>query len=160
MLVMKFGGTSVADAAAIALVVAIVAAAPESRLVAAACAGAGLDPRWTGPPPAAPRPPWGAAGPTTRPRSHAAKRDAPSGTALALERAMHRGGYARPIHVSSTRAGSIPGTHTVGFDGPAETVTLTHTTRDRSTFARGALEAARWMRGRHGWFTMREVLGL
>lgn len=73
---------------------------------------------------------------------------------------MHRGGYARPIHVSSTRAGSIPGTHTVGFDGPAETVTLTHTTRDRSTFARGALEAARWMRGRHGWFTMREVLGL
>jgi len=91
---------------------------------------------------------------------HAAKRDAPSGTALALERAMTRGGYPRPIDVSSTRAGSIPGTHTVGFDGPAETVTLTHATRDRSTFARGALEAARWVRGRKGWFTIRDVLGL
>ena len=91
---------------------------------------------------------------------HAAKRDAPSGTALALERALARGGYTRPIDVSSTRAGSMPGTHTVGFDGPAETVTLTHTTRDRSTFARGALEAARWVNGRQGWFTLRDVLGL
>jgi len=91
---------------------------------------------------------------------HAAKRDAPSGTALALARAMARSGYARPIDVASTRAGSIPGTHTVGFDGPAETVTLAHATRDRSTFARGALEAARWVRGRRGWFTIRDVLGL
>lgn len=91
---------------------------------------------------------------------HAAKRDSPSGTALALERAMARGGFARPIDVSSTRAGSIPGTHTIGFDGPAETVTLTHATRDRSTFARGALESARWVAGRRGWFTLADVLGL
>ncbi len=75
---------------------------------------------------------------------HAAKKDAPSGTALLLERAMEEAGYPRPIDVSSTRAGSIPGTHTVGFDGPAETVTLTHTARDRAVFARGALEAAKW----------------
>ena len=67
---------------------------------------------------------------------------------------------ARPIDVSSTRAGAIPGTHTVGFDAPAETITLTHTARDRSVFARGALEAARWVHGRKGWFTMRDVLGL
>ena len=46
------------------------------------------------------------------------------------------------------------------FDGPAETVTLTHTVRDRSTFAHGALRAARWVQGQQGWFTMRDVLGL
>jgi 4-hydroxy-tetrahydrodipicolinate reductase len=91
---------------------------------------------------------------------HAAKRDAPSGTALELERAMRQQGYEQPIDVSSTRAGSIPGTHTIGFDAAAETITLTHTTRDRTVFARGALQAATWLRGRRGWFTMRDVLGI
>jgi len=91
---------------------------------------------------------------------HHAKKDAPSGTALLLKAAMERAGFARPIDVSSTRAGYIPGTHTIGFDGPAETITLTHTARDRSAFARGALMAAQWVKGRKGWFTMRDVLGL
>ncbi len=91
---------------------------------------------------------------------HAAKRDAPSGTALSLKAAMESSGYARPIDVAATRAGSVPGTHTIGFDGPSETITLTHTVRDRGTFARGALMAARWVRGRRGWYTMRDVLGL
>jgi 4-hydroxy-tetrahydrodipicolinate reductase len=91
---------------------------------------------------------------------HAAKKDAPSGTALMLRRALERGGYARPVDVSSTRAGSIPGTHTVGFDGPAETLAVVHTVRDRATFAHGALAAARWVVGKKGWFTMRDVLGL
>lgn len=91
---------------------------------------------------------------------HAAKRDAPSGTALTLRAAMEGARYVRPIDVASTRAGAIPGTHTVGFDGHGETVTLTHTARDRTIFARGALEAARWVAGRRGWFTMQDVLGL
>ena len=91
---------------------------------------------------------------------HRAKKDAPSGTALLLKAAMERAGFSRPIDVSSTRAGHIPGTHTIGFDGPAETITLTHTARDRSAFARGALTAAQWITGRKGWFTMRDVLGL
>jgi 4-hydroxy-tetrahydrodipicolinate reductase len=91
---------------------------------------------------------------------HAAKRDAPSGTALLLEAAMKGRAFNRPIDVSSTRAGSIPGTHTVGFDAPGETITLTHTARDRSGFARGALEAARWVHRRKGWFTMKDVLGI
>jgi len=90
---------------------------------------------------------------------HSAKKDAPSGTALLLKRAMTHGGYTRTIDVSSTRAGAIPGTHTVGFDGPAETVTLTHTVRDRAVFAHGALEAAKWLHGRRGWFTMSDMLG-
>lgn len=91
---------------------------------------------------------------------HAAKRDAPSGTALALRAAMRTAGYERDVDVSSTRAGRMPGTHTVGYDGPFDTITLTHTARDRATFARGALEAARWVRGRSGWFSMRDVLGI
>ena len=91
---------------------------------------------------------------------HAAKQDAPSGTALALRNAMQGAGYARDIDMSSTRAGRMPGMHTVGYDGPFDTITLTHTARDRATFARGALEAARWVSGRRGWFSMRDVLGI
>ena len=91
---------------------------------------------------------------------HAAKKDAPSGTALQLQTVLRDHGYSRPIDVSSTRAGSIPGTHTIGFDAAGETITLTHTARDRSGFARGALAAAKWVNGRKGWFTMRDVLGL
>jgi 4-hydroxy-tetrahydrodipicolinate reductase len=89
---------------------------------------------------------------------HAAKVDAPSGTALMLRKVMEDAGYLAGIDMSSTRAGSIPGVHEVGFDGPAETVTLTHTVRDRTVFARGALEAAKWLHGRQGWFTMRDMI--
>ena len=91
---------------------------------------------------------------------HSAKQDAPSGTAIGIGAAMRGAGYALPIDVASTRAGSIPGTHTVGFDSPADTITLTHTARDRTGFARGALAAAKWVNGRRGWFSMRDVLGL
>jgi 4-hydroxy-tetrahydrodipicolinate reductase len=89
---------------------------------------------------------------------HSAKKDAPSGTALQLKSAMERAGYTRRIDVTSTRAGAIPGTHQVGFDGPADTVTLTHTVRDRAVFARGALDAAKWLIGKRGWFTIKDML--
>jgi 4-hydroxy-tetrahydrodipicolinate reductase len=91
---------------------------------------------------------------------HSTKKDAPSGTALMLKQAMEKAGFARPIDVSSIRAGFIPGVHTVGFDGPADTITLTHSARDRSAFARGALLAATWVKGKRGWFDMHDVLGL
>jgi 4-hydroxy-tetrahydrodipicolinate reductase len=89
---------------------------------------------------------------------HATKRDAPSGTALLLRDAMAAAGYDRPVDVSSTRAGTIPGTHSVGFDGPSDTIELTHTARDRRGFASGALLAAQWIQGRRGWFSMMDVL--
>jgi 4-hydroxy-tetrahydrodipicolinate reductase len=91
---------------------------------------------------------------------HAAKRDAPSGTALLLREAMVAAGFRRPIDVSSTRAGMIPGTHTVGFDAASDTIELTHTARDRRGFAAGALLAARWIQGRTGWYSMRDVLSM
>jgi 4-hydroxy-tetrahydrodipicolinate reductase len=89
---------------------------------------------------------------------HAAKRDAPSGTALVLRDIMVGASYKRPIDMSSTRAGAIPGTHTIGFDGASDTIELTHRARDRRGFAAGALLAARWLEGRRGWFTMQDVL--
>ena len=89
---------------------------------------------------------------------HVMKKDAPSGTALAIKGGMERAGYQRPIDVSSTRVGSVPGTHTVGFDGPSETIEFTHTVRDRAVFARGALTAAKWLIGKQGWFSIRDLL--
>ncbi len=89
---------------------------------------------------------------------HAMKKDAPSGTALTIKAGMVRAGYDRPIDVSSTRVGAVPGTHTVGFDGPSETIEFTHTVRDRAVFARGALTAAQWLVGKHGWFSLRDML--
>jgi 4-hydroxy-tetrahydrodipicolinate reductase len=89
---------------------------------------------------------------------HAGKRDAPSGTALLLRDAMTRAGFARGIDISSTRAGMIPGTHTIGFDSASDTIELIHTARDRRGFAGGAIAAAEWLPGRVGWFSMADVL--
>jgi len=89
---------------------------------------------------------------------HVTKKDAPSGTALLLRDAMIGAGFARPIDVSSTRAGAIPGTHTIGFDCASDTIELRHTARDRQGFAGGALLAARFVAGRRGWFSMADVL--
>ena len=89
---------------------------------------------------------------------HAAKRDAPSGTALAIARTAERAG-GRPMPVTSIRTGSVPGTHEVIFDAPFEQVRLVHEARDRRVFAEGALVAARWLIGRRGTFTMQDVIG-
>jgi 4-hydroxy-tetrahydrodipicolinate reductase len=89
---------------------------------------------------------------------HSAKLDAPSGTAFMLRDSMVASGFARPIDMSATRAGTIPGIHTIGFDAASDTIELTHTARDRRGFAAGALTAAKWIRGRQGWFTMADVL--
>jgi len=90
---------------------------------------------------------------------HAAKKDAPSGTAVIL-RSAARTGWPRDIPITSVRTGWVPGTHELVFDAPFETVTLTHAARDRRVFAEGALVAARWLIGREGVFTMRDVLTL
>ena len=89
---------------------------------------------------------------------HAAKRDAPSGTALLLRDAMIAAGFDRTVDMSSARAGMIPGTHTVGFDSASDTIELIHRARDRRGFAAGALLAARWVQGRTGWYSMQDVL--
>ncbi|HLH20764.1 MAG TPA: dihydrodipicolinate reductase C-terminal domain-containing protein [Bryobacteraceae bacterium] len=83
---------------------------------------------------------------------HATKKDAPSGTLLKLVDAMTEAGYERAIDVSSNRAGKHPGTHEIGFDSGADTITLRHTARSREGFARGALRAAQWIIGKKGFY--------
>jgi 4-hydroxy-tetrahydrodipicolinate reductase len=90
---------------------------------------------------------------------HSAKKDAPSGTLKKLAEEMRDAGYARPISLSSSRAGAIPGTHEIGFDSVDDTITLRHTARSREGFARGALQAARWIAGKKGFFEFKEILG-
>lgn len=90
---------------------------------------------------------------------HAGKKDAPSGTAIAIAKAASEA-LERPIPTTSVRTGSVPGTHEVIFDGGFEQLSLTHLARDRRVFAEGALKAADWLIGKQGVFTMRDVLEL
>jgi len=89
---------------------------------------------------------------------HSTKKDAPSGTLLALVKEMKAAGYQRNIDSSSNRAGAHPGTHEIGFDSTADTITLRHTARSREGFARGALKAAQWIPGKKGVFEFKEIL--
>jgi 4-hydroxy-tetrahydrodipicolinate reductase len=103
---------------------------------------------------------------------HRQKVDSPSGTALQLGRILLKGIDRKKeicagspkgkigadmLNISSTRVGTVPGTHTVGFDSEADFIELTHVAKNRRGFALGALAAARWLRGRKGIFTMDDV---
>lgn len=87
---------------------------------------------------------------------HKRKRDAPSGTALHLEKIAAEN-LGREVPVSSTRAGYIPGTHRLGFDSAADQIRITHEARSREGFAAGALMAAEWIVGRKGFYEFSEV---
>ena len=89
---------------------------------------------------------------------HSTKKDAPSGTLLKLVDEMKKAGYTRPIDAASNRAGRHPGTHEIGFDSAADTITLRHTARSREGLARGALKAAQWVAGKKGFFEFGHVL--
>jgi 4-hydroxy-tetrahydrodipicolinate reductase len=91
---------------------------------------------------------------------HSRKKDAPSGTALKIKDVVSR--HVEVGEIAATRAGNIPGTHRVGFDGPADQILLQHTARSREGFALGAIAAAEWIQGRQGFFefdaVIREIL--
>lgn len=90
---------------------------------------------------------------------HTAKRDAPSGTALAIQSRLAIG-LSQPPAITSMRVGAVPGTHTIVCDAPFEQIQLTHEARDRRVFADGALSAARWLArvDRPGVYTMQDML--
>jgi 4-hydroxy-tetrahydrodipicolinate reductase len=88
---------------------------------------------------------------------HQFKKDAPSGTAIFLKREVETE-TKRDVPVASLRAGFIPGTHTVGFDSEADTLTITHTARSRAGFADGAIIAAQWIAGRRGFYEFSEII--
>jgi len=89
---------------------------------------------------------------------HSAKKDAPSGTLLKLVEEMREAGYQRSVDVASNRAGAIPGTHEIGFDCAADTITLRHTARSREGFALGAIKAAEWVVGKKGFHEFGDIL--
>ena len=88
---------------------------------------------------------------------HSRKKDAPSGTALKLKDTVAEY-IKKDFSVSSTRAGNIPGTHRVGFDGSADQILLEHTARSRKGFASGAILAAEWIAGRKGFYEFTDVM--
>ena len=88
---------------------------------------------------------------------HNAKKDAPSGTALNLLELMRPHLNNTEPNVACVRAGSIPGTHVIGFDSQADTILLEHRARSRQGFAEGAVLAARWIAGKKGMYDFRQV---
>ena len=61
------------------------------------------------------------------------------------------------LDIACVRAGSIPGTHVIGFDSAADTILLEHRARSRQGFAEGAILAARWIAGKNGMYDFRHV---
>lgn len=88
---------------------------------------------------------------------HSRKKDAPSGTALKLKSIVAEH-IKKEFSVASTRAGNIPGTHRVGFDGATDQILLEHAARSREGFASGALLAAKWIVGKKGVFEFTDVM--
>jgi 4-hydroxy-tetrahydrodipicolinate reductase len=90
---------------------------------------------------------------------HTRKKDAPSGTAIAIEKAA-RATLGREIPIESVRTGDVVGIHELTFSSQFEQIALTHTARDRRVFAEGAVRAAEWLIGKTGVFTMQDVIGV
>jgi 4-hydroxy-tetrahydrodipicolinate reductase len=88
---------------------------------------------------------------------HAAKLDAPSGTAKMLAK-LASGAAGRELPVTSVRVGSVPGKHELVLDAPFEQIRLTHDARDRRVFADGAVAAAKWLVGRKGVFSFSDFV--
>ena len=88
---------------------------------------------------------------------HSKKLDAPSGTALKLKEIVEKN-IKKDFSVSATRAGRIPGTHRVGFDGNADQILLEHFARSREGFASGAILAAHWIVGKKGFYEFTDVM--
>ena len=89
---------------------------------------------------------------------HKFKKDAPSGTALVIAGLMRESYGDRAPEAVAVRAGHIPGTHEVGFDSEADTITLTHTARSREGFAAGAVLAAEKIINKQGVYEFSELL--
>ena len=87
---------------------------------------------------------------------HSRKKDAPSGTALKLKELVSK--HVDIGDIPATRAGNIPGTHRVGFDGPADQVLLQHAARSREGFALGAILAAEWIVGKTGFYEFGDIM--
>jgi 4-hydroxy-tetrahydrodipicolinate reductase len=89
---------------------------------------------------------------------HKAKLDAPSGTALLLQRQLWDEEPGRRLPITSLRSGDTPGTHTLSYTAAHETISLTHVTLSREVFAAGAVVAAEWLPSHRGVYTFEDML--
>lgn len=90
---------------------------------------------------------------------HNKKKDSPSGTAMEIAKTIEKNmKRIDKVPFSSIRCGSIPGTHTVLFDSPCDTISITHEARNREGFALGAIQAAEWLRGKKGLYTFADCM--
>jgi 4-hydroxy-tetrahydrodipicolinate reductase len=89
-------------------------------------------------------------------RHHAQKKDAPSGTAIALQRIV-QDSAGTELEITSFREGDVVGMHELVFDSPADTIYLCHTAKSRRGFAEGAVRAAEWLIGKKGVFDFKDV---
>ena len=90
---------------------------------------------------------------------HIHKLDKPSGTAKTMLKDI-QSVYPKDIDVQSVREGEVPGIHTVKWESSVDDITLTHSAKSREGFALGAVLAAEWLKGKCGFYTMNEILGL
>lgn len=89
-------------------------------------------------------------------RHHAGKKDAPSGTAITLQKILQASGC-DDIEIVSFREGDVVGMHEVVFDSPNDRIYLCHDAKSRRGFAEGAVRAAEWLAGKRGFFEFREI---
>ncbi|HET7748393.1 MAG TPA: dihydrodipicolinate reductase C-terminal domain-containing protein [Terriglobales bacterium] len=89
-------------------------------------------------------------------RHHAQKKDAPSGTAVVLQKILREGG-GQELEIVSLREGETVGLHEIVLDSHNDTIRLAHDAKSRRGFAEGAVRAAEWLVGRSGFFDFREV---
>ena len=89
---------------------------------------------------------------------HIHKLDSPSGTALVLQNAIREYLPEQEAPITSIREGEVPGIHTVQYDSPIDTITLTHEAHSRQGLALGALLAAEFLCGKKGVYSMKDLL--
>ena len=91
-------------------------------------------------------------------RHHAHKKDAPSGTAIALQKVLHQAApHHEPLEITSFREGEVVGLHEVVFESPADRIYLCHDAKSRRGFAEGAVRAAEWLAGKRGFYEFNDV---
>jgi 4-hydroxy-tetrahydrodipicolinate reductase len=90
-------------------------------------------------------------------RHHAQKKDAPSGTAARMQQIIQEIS-GKELEITSIREGDVVGTHVMLFDSANDTMMFTHDAKSRRGFAEGAVVAAEWLVGKHGFFEFKDVL--
>src|ERR1700722_14533491 len=89
-------------------------------------------------------------------RHHTQKKDAPSGTAIALQKLV-QDASGTELEVTSFREGDVVGMHELVLDSPNDTIYVCHDAKSRRGFAEGAVRAAEWLVGKKGFFEFKDV---